>query len=177
MTDVIVTAAGADNIVCPFTGKKIVVHMFVHPGSVVFCAPDAFTLAEPVADLETLYLKASMRGGITSTIDRKNVVDPYTGKQLKLRVFPDGRMSFVGGFNPRAAVDSLEKFMYMATQRGGIPVMDPPEGFSAEKVSRKRALRHKDLSVSQDTLDMAEKAVDRAGLVKKSVRGASIRSR
>lgn len=175
-TDVVVTDRKADGLRCPFTGNRLVVHMVVHPGSIVFNAPDAFTLAEPVDGLDTLFMRASMRNGVSGAAPVEGPVrDPYTGETLTLKTLPDGRVCYVGGFNPRAACESLDRFVYMASMRDGRTDMPPPAEFVVEKPGVSRCLKHKSIDVSQDTVAAAEAAVDKAGLVKKSVRGASIR--
>lgn len=175
-TDVVVTDRKATGLKCPFTGENLVVHMVVHPGSIVFNAPGAFTLAEPVDRLDTLFMRASMRNGVSGAAPVDGpVLDPYTGAPLALKTLPDGRVCYVGGFNPRAACESLDRFVYMASMRDGKTDMPPPGEFVVEKPRAVRYLKHKSVDVSQDTVDAAEAAVDKAGLVKKSVRGASIR--
>lgn len=176
VTDVVVTAREAQHLKCPFTGRDLVVHMIIQPGSVAFCAPDAFTLAEPVSNMAELIQRSTMRNGVSGVVDQKHSrVDPYTGEELRFRELPDGRVCFVGGFNPRAACDSLGQFIYRATMRDGKTSLDNPEKVKAEHTIVQRTLKHKDLKVSDETMKAAESAVEKTGNFRRSVRGASLK--
>lgn len=166
--DVVVTVPAVERLYCPHTGKKVEVHMLVRPGSIVFCAPAAFTLAEPVKGLDNLYRKASMRNGVTGTIGKdKAGRDLFTGKLLRLREHGNDMYSFAGGFNPRAACSSLEEFLYRFTMRDGVATMPEPQEFSAEKPAAHHQVHAHDTQVSQDTLDAAAKAVEASGKFEK----------
>ena len=164
--DVIVTAPAARDLVCPFTGKRLVVHMYIKPEGFIFCAPDAFTLSEPVDKIDTLYRRASMRNGVEgmATQGLRNI-DPYTGSPLRLRTLEDGRVSLVGGFNPRSACTSLEEFVYKASMRDGktdIPVPQVTQRVAAPE-KPKHIAKPKDIELSEDALRVADAAVRKSG--------------
>lgn len=176
--DVVVTAREVDTLICPYTGEKLEVHMVVQPGSVTYSAPKAFTLHEPVATMEELLLRASMRNGVTGSVPGKGpVICAYTGEPLRLRTLPDGRVCFTGGFNPRAMSESLGEFVYKASMRNGETEMKSPTEFRIHKSSKHRYLRKKEITPSADTMATAEKITEQTGLYKKSVRGASLGKR
>jgi hypothetical protein len=177
IVDVVVTAPEAAEVKCPYTGKRMEVHMVVQPGSVVFSAPDAFTLSEPVGTMEELLLRASMRNGMTGSVPKGATQRcPYTGKTLRIREMPDGRVCFVGGFNPRAGSPSLGEFLYYATMRDGVPTRNRPECMKAERPSQVRYLKKKDVQPSQATMEVAERVAEESGLFqKKSMVTAGVR--
>ena len=120
MKSVIVTADEAKGLMCPFTGKPLVVHMNVAPGSVTFNAPDAFSAHEPAKDYDTLMRRLSMRNGIEGVVTGgAAMIDPYSGEKFRFRDLPDGRVTVCGGFNPRAAKFGLAEFTYFASMRDG----------------------------------------------------------
>lgn len=120
MKSVIVTADEVVGLVCPFTGKPLVVHMNVAPGSVTFSAPDAFSVHEPVKDYDTLMRRLSMRNGVEGIVTGgAAMIDPYSGEKFRFRELPDGRVTVCGGFNPRAVKFGLAEFVYSASMRGG----------------------------------------------------------
>lgn len=120
MKSVIVTADEVSKLTCPYTGKPLVVHMDVAPGSITFSAPDAFSIHEPVADHATLMRRLSMRNGIEGAVKGGDILfDAYTGERLRFRDFPDGKVAVCGGFNPRAAKLDLSEFAYFASMRNG----------------------------------------------------------
>ena len=83
--DVVVTVREVEKLFCPYTGKHVEVHMLVKPGSITFCAPKAFTLAEPVGSVEELLRRASMRDGVSGVVNGPDArVDVYTGEELRL---------------------------------------------------------------------------------------------
>lgn len=127
MKSVVVTVSEATGLTCPFTGKPLVVHMNVAPGSITFNAPDAFCAQEPRADFETLMRRLSMRNGVEGAVEGGSAMkDPYTGKPFQVREMPDGKVAVRGGFNPRAACLSVEEFAYYASMRGGVTDRKPP---------------------------------------------------
>lgn len=127
MKSVVVTVSEASGLVCPFTGKPLVVHMNVAPGSITFNAPDAFSAQEPCSGFDALMRRLSMRNGVEGIAKGGDVMrDPYTGKQFQIRDLPDGRVAVAGGFNPRAAKASVEEFAYYASMRGGVTERKPP---------------------------------------------------
>ena len=163
--DVVVTVRSVERLFCPYTGKHVEVHMLVQPGSIVFCAPAAFTLAEPVKGLDNLIRRSTMRDGVTGVVSNaEGMVDAYTGKKLRLRSLGDDMFCFVGGFNPRAACGSLEEFIYRFTMRDGKPHVDPPSEFAVETTVRAREPRQKSVDVSAETLAAAEKAAEASGM-------------
>ena len=169
--DVVVTVKEAERLFCPYTGKHVEVHMLVKPGSITFCAPHAFTLAEPVKDVAELNRRASMRDGVTGVVNGPNLrVDLYTGDPLRLRELADGRVCYVGGFNPRAACESLEEFLYRFTMRNGEAKMKPPKEFEAVKPKRMTFGRKKDVDVSEDTMRFAHEMVAGSGKFSKKTR-------
>ena len=162
--DVVVTTRSVERLFCPYTGKLVEVHMIVQPGSIVFCAPTAFTLAEPVEGIDNLIRRSTMRNGVTGVVTpSEGAKDVYTGETLRMRDFGDGRFSFVGGFNPRAACQSLDEFLYRFTMRAGVPTIPPPEDMKVEAVVRTRRPRSRQVAVSQTTLEAAEKAAEASG--------------
>lgn len=166
--DVVVTVREAERLFCPYTGKHVEVHMYVKPGSITYCAPHAFTLAEPVATLEELLRRASMRDGVAGVAAGDDArTDVRTGEPLVLRELPDGRVFFSGGFNPRAACDSLEEFLYRFTMRGGKAVMPEPKAFQPVKPERLFAPKHRDTEISEDTARAADSLVRKSGKFEK----------
>lgn len=166
--DVVVTVREVEKLFCPYTGKHVEVHMLVKPGSITFCAPKAFTLAEPVGSVEELLRRASMRDGVSGVVDGAGArVDVYTGEELRLREFPDGRVCFTGGFNPRSACDSLEEFLYRFTMRDGVAKMAKPEGFEIVKPKRMVFQCSHDVTVSDDTARLAHDVVTKSGRFQK----------
>lgn len=122
-----VTVPRAQGIKCPFTGLPIDVYITVANGSILYSCPKAFTLTEPVGELSVLQDRASMRNGVIGVVDGvRNPMCPYTGKELRLRVSPDGKFSYVGGFNPRRAFTDLDELLYHVTMRGGVAAMEKP---------------------------------------------------
>ncbi len=122
-----VTVPRALGIKCPYTGDVLDVYLTVAAGGVLYSCPNAFSLAEPVDTLRTLQDRASMRNGVAGVADgAKRPVDAYTGEPLKLRVHPDGRFSYAGGFNPRRAYTDLDELLYYLTMRDGVPSREKP---------------------------------------------------
>lgn len=161
--DVVVTARIAERLFCPYTGKKVEVHMYVQPGSITFCAPGAFTLSEPVDSMKVLLQRSTMRNGVSGVVPvSKGAVDLFTGRRLQVREFPDGRCCYVGGFNPRAACPTLGEFVYRYTMRDGKATMPKPKEMKAERVERRPPPPKKDVDPSAETVKAAEKAVDKA---------------
>lgn len=166
--DVVVTAPEASGVRCPFTGDPMEIHMVVQPGGVMFSAPDAFTLSEPVESYERLLLRATTRNGVSGAVpSNATPLCPYTGEALRLRELPDGRVCFVGGFNPRAGFKTLGEFLYRATMRDGVAVLDLPGEFDAEAPARRRFLKHKDIQPTQATMEVAEKVAEESGFFQK----------
>lgn len=166
--DVVVTVQAVERLYCPHTGKKVEVHMIVRPGSIVFCAPAAFTLAEPVKGLDNLYRKATMRNGVTGTISKeKGTYDLFTGKKMRLRELGNDMYCFTGGFNPRAACESLEEFLYRFTMRDGKAVLPEPKGLVVEQPAVTHIPLKKETTVSDATLDAAVEAVEKSGKFEK----------
>lgn len=124
-----VTVPRALGIKCPYTGDDLDVYLTVASGAVLYSCPHAFTLAEPVGSLVELQDRASMRNGVRGVADGvKSPVCPYTGERLLLRVLPDGRYMYAGGFNPRRAFTDLDELLYYLTMRGGVPTRAKPAG-------------------------------------------------
>lgn len=115
-----VTVPRALNIRCPYTGDVLDVYLTVTAGRVLYSCPQAFTVAEPVGSLPELQDRASMRNGVRGVADgTKKPTCPYTGERLMLRVLPDGRYMYAGGFNPRRAHTDLDELLYYLTMRNG----------------------------------------------------------
>ena len=124
-----VTVPRAQGVKCPFTGGDLDVYLAVAPGGVLYSCPGAFTLAEPVGSLAELQDRASMRNGVRGVVDGVRAPTcPYTGKRLALRVLPDGRYMYAGGFNPRRAFADLDELLYYLTMRDGVPTRAKPGG-------------------------------------------------
>lgn len=127
MKSVKVTVSEAANLTCPYTGLPLEVHMNVAPGSITFSAPDAFCIQEPVESYEVLMDRLSMRNGIAGVVKGNEMMkDAYTGEILQIRELPGGRVAVKGGFNPRAAKESVEEFAYYASMRGGNATRQKP---------------------------------------------------
>lgn len=106
----------ARGLVDPYTGNPIDVVGRVSGHVVTFSAPDAFSLAIPVGSVDTLYDRASMRGGVAGAVTRdESLVCAYTGERMALAQTPDGKWCFRGGFNPRRAHLSLAEFIRKAS--------------------------------------------------------------
>lgn len=115
-----VTVPRALGIKCAYTGSVVDIYLTVAGGQVLYSCPKAFTLAEPVGTLQELQDRASMRNGVAGVARTGDPVDAYTGKPLRLRVYPDGRFSYAGGFNPRRAFTDLDELLYYLTMRNGV---------------------------------------------------------
>ena len=122
-----VTVPRALGVKCPFTGDVLDVYITIGGGGVLYSCPSAFTLAEPVASLAELQDRASMRNGVHGVVDgARKPTCPYTGERLLLRVLPDGRYMYAGGFNPRRAFPNLDEFLYYLTMRDGVATREKP---------------------------------------------------
>ena len=167
--DVVVTVEEARGITCPYTGDPVEVHMIVRPGSIVYYAPNAFTLAEPVSDLNVLLSRSTMRRGVTGAVSMaEGKLDARTGDELTLRKLPDGRVSFVGGFNPRAVCQSPPEFLYKLTMVDGKATRPKPvEPKPIEKPTVTRYVTHQAIEPGDATLDHAASVVQSSGLFEK----------
>lgn len=127
MKSVKVTVSEASGLVCPYTGRPLEVHMNVAPGSITFNAPDAFCVQQPVDSVEILLDRLSMRNGVAGSVSGDAMMrDAYTGEILRIRDLPGGKVAAAGGFNPRAAKQSVEEFAYYASMRAGVPSRPRP---------------------------------------------------
>lgn len=168
MKSVKVTVSEAANLTCPYTGLPLEVHMNVAPGSITFSAPDAFCVQEPVASYEVLMDRLSMRNGIAGVVEGNEMMkDAYTGEILQIRELPDGRVAVRGGFNPRAAKESVEEFAYYASMRGGKTDRRKPDAPGAV-MKGKEEREHAPLSVhdgpSDELKEHCEKELVNAGM-------------
>lgn len=157
-----VTVPRAQGIKCPYTGDVLDVYLAVSPGGVLYSCPGAFTLAEPVGSLAELQDRASMRNGVRGVADGvREPACPYTGERLLLRVLPDGRYMYAGGFNPRRAFTDLDELLYYLTMRNGVAVRAKPAGLQpVERVQDappKRPDLAQDGGPSDATLEAMEK--------------------
>ena len=161
--DVIVTSDLVKDLVCPFTGKPLEVHMIIQPGMILYSAPDAFSLREPVQGLNQVLNRASMRNGIEGVVSGKDaMIDPYTGEALTLHAGGDSVCFFSGGFNPRRGYSSLEEFVYYASMRMGKSKIQKPGSIDqVVEVKKHRHLKEKVVEPSQPSLEVAEKLIDR----------------
>ena len=165
-------------IKCPYTEDVLDVYITVGKGSVLYSCPGAFTLAEPVGSLAELQDRASMRNGVHGAADgAKKPKCAYTGESLRMRVLPDGRYMYEGGFNPRRAFFDLDELLYYLTMRGGKASRARPAGLRPVEAVREPPPRRPDgrVSPSDATLEAMEKVaaehMDRGTTV--SVSGAA----
>ena len=155
-----VTVPRALGIKCPYTGDDLDVYLTVTSGGVLYSCPHAFTPAEPVGSLVELQYRASTRNGVVGVADGvKRPVCPYTGERLELRVLPDGRFMYAGGFNPRRAFTDLDELLYYLTMRGGVPTRAKPAGRVPVERVRQEAPKRPDAEVSPSdaTLEAMER--------------------
>ena len=155
-----VTVPRALGITCPYTGESLDVYLVVRRGSVLYSCPDAFTLAEPVGDLAELQDRASMRNGVHGIADgSKKPACAYTGERLRLRVLPDGRYMYEGGFNSRRAFFDLDELLYYLTMRDGKATRARPAGLQPVEAVREPPPRRPDgrVSPSDATLEAMER--------------------
>lgn len=160
-----VTAREASGVVCPFEGRPVEIYMHVQPGSITYSAPHAFSLQVPVEGLERLVDKATMRNGVAGAVGKSGLPkDPYTGETLSLRDFGDGRYCYTGGFNPRAARESLEELVYFLKMRDGKSPAPRPESLPpVTSVTEKPVAKPHDIELSEETLRAATEAVVMSG--------------
>ena len=123
-----VTSKLVEGLTDGFTGEPLEVFMTVAAGiPPLYNCPNAFSVHIPRASLATLRDDVSMENGIRGIRDSVNPKCPYTGEDLLLRVFPDGRFSYKGGLNPRMAFSSLEELRYRLSMRNGVAKFPKPE--------------------------------------------------
>ena len=157
MKSVVVTVSEASGLTCPYTGKPLVVHMNVAPGSITFNAPDAFCAQEPCESFDVLMRRLSMRNGVEGIVKGGDAMkDPYTGKPFRVRDLPDGKVAVCGGFNPRAARMSVEEFAYYASMRDGVTDRMMPT--AAEPVTGAKESREKPQAPSHGPSDELRQA-------------------
>lgn len=110
-----------------FTGKPLKVCMTVSAGvSPLYHCPEAFSVHVPRASLAELQDDVSMENGVRGVRDAVHPKCPYTGEDLFVRTFPDGRFSYKGGLNPRTAYKSLEELRYWFSMRNGVSKFEKP---------------------------------------------------
>lgn len=115
-----VTSKLVEGLTDGFTGEPLEVYMTVTAGTPpLYNCPEAFSVHVPRASLEELQDDVSMENGIRGVRDAVHPKCPYTGEDLLLRTFPDGRFAYKGGLNPRVAYGSLEELRYWLSMRNG----------------------------------------------------------
>lgn len=115
-----VTSKLVEGLTDGFTGEPLEVMMTVTAGTPpLYNCPDAFSVHVPHGSLEALRDDVSMKDGVRGLRDSVHPKCPYTGEDLLLRVFPDGRFAYKGGLNPRVAYKSLEELRYWLSMRDG----------------------------------------------------------
>lgn len=155
-----VTVPRAQGIKCPYTGDDLEVYLTVVAGGVLYSCPNAFTVAEPVDSLGELQDRASMRNGIRGVVDGvQKPVCAYTGERLFLRILPDGRYVYTGGFNPRRAFTDLDELLYYLTMRHGKAMRMKPTGLQPVERVRENPPERPDAVIkpSDATLEAMEK--------------------
>ena len=157
------TAPVAQGIVDPYTGDEIAVFGVVSGHVVTFSAPEAFSLAEPQADIERLYSRASMRGGLEGAVPREQALTcAYTGRRLSLERLPDGRWCLTGGFNPRRGMPSLVEFVRLAS-RGARRPSEPPKAELAPRLASETAAKPSADCIGEELSEIAGKAAKALG--------------
>lgn len=163
--EVKVTSRLVERLTDGFTGRPLEVFMEVKAKSPpMFYCPNAFSVHVPYDSLEALQDAVSMKNGVCGLRDATHPTCPYTGDKLRLRPFPDGRVAYAGGLNPRRAFCSLDELVYMLSMRDGRPAFPKPSRCAAVR-PRSEGRELPDLAaVSDATREAVEKAVVRAGL-------------
>ena len=162
-----------------FTGRPLEVFMTVKPKSPpMYYCPKAFSVHVPYDTLMHLQDAVSMKDGISGVRDSVHPTCPYTGADLKLRVFPDGSYAFTGGLNPRRAFMSLEDLVYHLSMRDGKTDVPKP---GKPPVAVKPKAGHRELgeqnAPSDATKEAVEKAVVAAGLPRQTQVSMSVSSK
>lgn len=122
-----VTSKLVEGLIDGFTGEPLEVMMTVTAGTPpLYNCPEAFSVHVPHSSLVSLQDDVSMENGIRGLRDAVHPKCPYTGEELRLRVFPDGRFAYKGGLNPRVAYKSLEELRYWLSMRNGVSKYQKP---------------------------------------------------
>ena len=123
-----VTSKLVEGLTDGFTGEPLEVYMTVAAGTPpLYNCPEAFSVHMPRESLGELQDDVSMENGIRGVRDAVHPKCPYTGDDLLLRTFPDGRFAYKGGLNPRMAFQSLEELRYRLSMRNGVAKFPKPE--------------------------------------------------
>lgn len=163
--EVKVTSKLADGLTDGFTGRPLEVFMEVRAKAPpMFYCPSAFSVHVPYDSLEALQDAVSMKNGVCGLRDSTHPTCPYTGANLKLRLFPDGRFAYSGGLNPRRAFESLEDLVYHLSMRYGKTDVAKPVAHVAMKPKEGDKYLPEQNAPSDATKEAVEKAVVAAGL-------------